>query len=80
MDALSREILALKKRTNAIILAHNYQVAEIQDVADVVGDSLGLAQAAAKTNADVIVYRGVQKLRGRTVLEEPQEAKEAALH
>ena len=59
MDALSREILALKKRTNAIILAHNYQVAEIQDVADVVGDSLGLAQAAAKTDADVIVFCGV---------------------
>src|SRR5213083_583378 len=58
-DALSREILALKKKLNAIILAHNYQVAEIQDVADYVGDSLGLSQQAAATKADVIVFCGV---------------------
>ena len=58
-DALSREILALKKKLNAIILAHNYQVPEIQDLADYVGDSLGLSRQAAKTNADVIVFCGV---------------------
>src|SRR5437660_2760597 len=58
-DALSRDILALKKKLNAIILAHNYQVPEIQDVADYVGDSLGLSQQAAKTSADVIVFCGV---------------------
>ena len=58
-DALSREILALKKKLNAVILAHNYQVAEIQDVADYVGDSLGLAQQAAKTSAEIIVFCGV---------------------
>src|SRR5437660_8974510 len=58
-DALSRDILALKKKLNAIILAHNYQVPEIQDVADYVGDSLGLSQQAAKTSADVIVFAGV---------------------
>ena len=58
-DALSREILALKKKLNAVILAHNYQVSEIQDVADYVGDSLGLAQQAAKTSAEVIVFCGV---------------------
>jgi len=58
-DALAREIGVLKKQLNAVILAHNYQVPEIQDVADYVGDSLGLAQQAARTNADVIVFCGV---------------------
>ena len=58
-EPLAKEIFALKKQLNAVILAHNYQVGEIQDVADFVGDSLGLAQQAAKTNADVIVFCGV---------------------
>src|SRR6188508_3373940 len=58
-EPMAREIYALKKQLNAVILAHNYQVAEIQDVADYVGDSLGLAQQAAKTDADVIVFCGV---------------------
>ncbi|MEI7731205.1 MAG: quinolinate synthase NadA [Verrucomicrobiota bacterium] len=59
LDALSREIVALKQKLNAVILAHNYQVPEIQDVADYVGDSLGLSQQAAQTNAEVIVFCGV---------------------
>jgi quinolinate synthase len=59
LDSLSREILVLKKQLNAVILAHNYQVPEIQDIANYVGDSLGLSQQAAQTKADVIVFCGV---------------------
>lgn len=59
LDPLSNEIRELKRRLNAVILAHNYQIPEIQDVADYVGDSLGLSQQAAQTDADVIVFCGV---------------------
>ena len=52
-------IEALKKEMNAVILAHYYQDADIQDIADYLGDSLGLAQQAAQTDADVIVFAGV---------------------
>ncbi|MBI5230550.1 MAG: quinolinate synthase NadA [Coriobacteriales bacterium] len=58
-DALSREIRELAKERDAIILAHTYQRAEVQDVADLVGDSLGLAREAAATDASVIVFAGV---------------------
>ena len=53
------EIARLKKEKNAIILAHYYQQEDIQDIADYIGDSLGLAQEAAKTTADVIIFAGV---------------------
>lgn len=58
-DPLAREIQRLKKELNAVILVHNYQVPEIQEVGDYIGDSLGLAQQAEKTDADVIVFCGV---------------------
>jgi quinolinate synthase len=59
LTALQEEILELKRRRNAVILAHNYQIEPIQRIADHLGDSLGLAFAAAETKADVILFCGV---------------------
>ena len=59
ISALRDKILKLKKDLNAIILAHNYQRAEVQDIADITGDSLELSRAAAKTDYKVIVFCGV---------------------
>ncbi len=56
---LIEKILKLKKQKNAVLLAHYYQIPEIQDIADYVGDSLGLAQIASKSKADIIVFAGV---------------------
>jgi quinolinate synthase len=59
IPALQSEVRALAAERGAVILAHNYQLPEVQEVADYVGDSLGLSQQAAKTDADVIAFCGV---------------------
>jgi quinolinate synthase len=59
MNNITKKIQDLKKKRNAVILAHNYQLEEVQDIADYVGDSLGLSLEAKKTRADVIIFCGV---------------------
>ena len=59
VGAMQAEVRALAAQHNAVILAHNYQLPEVQDVAHVVGDSLGLSRQAAETDADAIVFCGV---------------------
>jgi len=71
--ALQRDIKRLARARNAVILAHNYERAEVQDVADFVGDSLGLSREAAKTDAGVIVFCGVHFMAETAAILSPQK-------
>jgi quinolinate synthase len=72
-DLLQAEVRALAAERNAVILAHNYQVPDVQDAADYVGDSLGLSQQAAATDADVIVFCGVHFMAETAVILAPEK-------
>lgn len=70
---LSQKILHWKKKRNALIIAHNYQIPEIQDIADFVGDSLGLSQQAAKSSQQIIVYCGVHFMAESAAIFSPEK-------
>ncbi|NTW04339.1 MAG: quinolinate synthase NadA, partial [Oscillochloris sp.] len=72
-QALAEEISQLKAERNAVILAHNYQYGEIQDIADYVGDSLGMAQFAANSAAPVLVVCGVHFMAETSAILSPEK-------
>jgi quinolinate synthase len=72
-DSIESRIAALKEQRNAVILVHNYQIPEVQDIADYTGDSLGLSRQAAATDADVIVFCGVTFMAETASILSPQK-------
>jgi len=70
---ITDEILRKRKERNAVILAHNYQVSPVQDIADIVGDSLELSRAAARTAADVIIFCGVDFMAETSAILSPEK-------
>jgi quinolinate synthase len=72
-SSLVNKIKKLKDQKNAIILAHNYQIGEVQDIADYVGDSLGLSKKAAKSDSDMIVFCGVYFMAETAAMLNPQK-------
>ncbi|KSW11819.1 quinolinate synthase A [Pyrodictium occultum] len=74
LDSLVERIEELKRRRNAVILAHNYQLPEVQDIADYVGDSLELARKAMEASADVIVMAGVRFMAETAAILNPDKA------
>ena len=73
MDSLKNKIDLLKKKKNAVILAHTYQPGEVQDVADYTGDSYGLSVEASRTEADIIVFAGVRFMAETAAILSPQK-------
>src|SRR5216117_2494223 len=73
LTSLHEEVRTLARERGAVILAHNYQVPEVQDVADYVGDSLGLSREAAATTEDAIVFCGVHFMAETAAILSPQK-------
>ena len=73
MNTIAEDIAQLKRMRNAIVLAHNYTLGEVQDIADFSGDSLGLSRRAASTDADIIVFCGVHFMAETAAILSPQK-------